>query len=165
MIDLTLRAPDRATLRAALLSAGLWDSVTDQPFTASHTHSLDVAGTMYAPDGTTTTDKATGLVTVNQQAIKGYYAFLRVPENSPLPKQLAALIVDKPATTLRTWSGGSYLDGRRYDPVQDKVVTLDAATAKSKVAALQFADSKPVAVDKVDAIAEVIEAPAELAVK
>ena len=149
MIDLTLTAPDRASMIAALTAAGLWDNVNNAPITASHDHALNFPDVQYAPDGTTTTDKQ-GNVTRNMAQVKGSWAYLRVVDTSPLPKVLASGIVDKPATTLNEWSGGSYVDAKRYDPAQDKVVTLDAATVKAKVTALQTVTNKAVAADVVN---------------
>ena len=114
-LDLCLHTADRPAMVAALTAAGLWDAVNNQPVTASHQHSLDVAGTLYAPDGTTSV--VNGVTVQNQAPLAGYFAFLRVlDDTSTLPTQLNAIIIDQPATTLRTWAGGSYMGPYYYDP-------------------------------------------------
>ena len=113
-LDLTLQTADQATMQAALTAAGLWNA--QGPVKDSHQHSLDVAGTLYAPDGTTSVN-AFGQTVTNYAALAGYFAFLRVLDDaSTLPTQLNSIIIDQPATTLRTWSGGSYMGPYYYDP-------------------------------------------------
>ena len=121
-LDLTLQTADQATMVAALTAAGLWNA--QGPVKGSHQHSLDVAGTLYAPDGTTSVN-AFGQTVPNYAALAGYFAFLRVLDDaSTLPMQLNAIIIDQPATTLRMWAGGSYTGPLRWDPATPELYTV-----------------------------------------
>lgn len=80
MISLFLRAPDEATLLSALDAAGLMGE--EGPLTASHTHALDIIGSLPG--------KA------------GYHANLRIVGEPH--EALASVTIPEPDNPMRVWA-------------------------------------------------------------